>query len=169
MIRRSATDSGTSDSAVTSATNDDLPAMNRFRRALDLRALAAGATVGLAVLAAVVVIAAWVDAPSLGDDGSREGPLVEVLLSVAALGLVAAGAMAARRCRRAPLAHGAGAAVAAVVVAEVTVTIRQVASGDPIRGWAAAGWLLLGLACGLIGGLAVLRAPRLRRRADSPT
>jgi ribose/xylose/arabinose/galactoside ABC-type transport system permease subunit len=159
MIRRSAT---------TSATNDDLPAMSRFRRALDVRALALGAAVGLATLAAVGVVAAGVDAPSVGD-GSRRGPLVEVLLSLAALGLVAAGALAARRCRRAPLAHGTAAAVAAVVVAEVLVVMRQALADDPFRGWAVVAWLLLAVACGLTGGLVALRAPRLRRRADSPT
>jgi hypothetical protein len=163
MIRRSATKS-----AADSATKDDLSAMSRSRRALDLRALAAGAGVGLAVLAVVALVSAQVDRSSTGGTNGHT-PLVEVLLTTAAVGLVAAGAVAARRCRRAPLAHAAGAAVAAVVVAEAVVVVRQVVAGDPVRWWAALAWLLLGLACGMAGGLATLRAPRSRRRADSPT
>jgi hypothetical protein len=145
--------------------------MIRLRRALwsiQVGALATGAAVGLAALAAVALLSAQLDT-SLDDDGTGGGALVEVLLSLAAVGLVAAGAIAARRCRRAPLVHATGAAVAAVVVVALAVAARQVAAGDTVRWWALAGWLLLAVACGVAGGLAALRAPRWHRRADSPT
>jgi MYXO-CTERM domain-containing protein len=146
--------------------------MLRFRRALDPRALdpralATGAAVGLATLATVALLSAQLDT-SL-DDGDGSSPLVEVLLTFAAVGLAAAGAIAARRCRRGPLLHATGAAVSAVLVAAIAVAVRQLVGDESVRWWAFAAWLLLAVACGLAGGLAALRAPRLRRRADSPT
>jgi hypothetical protein len=141
-------------------------ARDRLRRALDLPALVAGAAVALATLIAVALVANQVEL-SPGEDG-RSGPLVAVLLLLAVLGLGAAGAVAARRCRRAPLAHAAGAALAAVALVEIAVVLRRVVAGDPIGWWPVAAWLLLAVACGTAGGLAVLRAPRVRGGADSP-
>jgi hypothetical protein len=138
---------------------------DRLLRALDPPALAAGAAVGTAALLAVALVAAQVEA-STDDDGST-GPLAAVLLVLAVLGLGAAGAVAARRCRRAPLAHGTGAALAAVTAVEIGAILRQVVAGDGIAWWPVAAWLLLGLAGGIAGGLAVLRAPRPRGGADS--
>jgi ribose/xylose/arabinose/galactoside ABC-type transport system permease subunit len=139
---------------------------DRLRRRLDVPALAAGAGVGLATLGVVALVAARID-PAVSDPDSS-GSLVGVLLLVAVVGLVAAGSIAARRCRRSPLAHGAGAAMVAVVVAAAAAVVRQVAVDEPIRWWPVAVWLLLALACGTTGGLAALRAPRAGGEADSP-
>jgi hypothetical protein len=141
-------------------------ARERFRRGLDLPALVVGALVGAATLLAIALVGARLDVSA--DDPDTSGPLVGFLLLLAVVGLGASGAVAARRCRRAPLVHGAGAAIVAVLTVEIAAVLRQLVTGDPIAWWPGAAWLLLALACGTAGGLAVLRAPRARRRADSP-
>lgn len=138
---------------------------DRLRRSVDLPALTVGAAVGIATLAAVALVTARLD-PSV-DDADSSTSVLALLLVVAVTGLSAAGVVAARRCRRAPLAHGAGAAVAAVVVVAAAAMVRQVVSDETIRWWPVAAWLLLALACGTIGGLAAVRAPRPHGEADS--
>lgn len=97
-----------------------------------------------------------------GDDGSAWAfPLVVLALA----GLGAAGWVAARRCRSAPLIHAAAAAVGAVVLVSVVAVVRLLVAGDDVRWGLGAVWLLLAVATGIAGGLWALRPSH---KANSP-
>jgi len=130
-------------------------------RRLDYGAVAIGAGVGIAVLAAAAVVA------NLAGAADDDAPFLVVALLVSGVltGLGAAGWTTARRCSSAPLVHGAVAALAAVVAAEAVVLLRQLVRDESVAWAPAVTWLLLGLAAGLAGGLSALRP---RDRADSP-
>lgn len=131
-----------------------------MRARLELLPIAAGAIVGVPVLAAAGSLAQATDA---AESSGRTWLLVALML-LAVGGLAAAGWIAARRCRRAPLSHAAAAALTVAVAAEVVAVARVWVAGDDIRFGAAAGWLLLALAAGVGGGLTALRPPP---KADS--
>lgn len=135
--------------------------MSSVYQRLDVGPVVSGALVGLAGLALVGIVAA---ATGAGDD---DGSLVLVipLLLAGLVGLAAAGMVAVERSRRSPLLHAAAAAVAAVLVAEAFVFLRQVVTDETISWPSAAAWLLLGLAAGIAGGL--FSALRPRHRANS--
>jgi peptidoglycan/LPS O-acetylase OafA/YrhL len=132
-----------------------------MRERLDAGPTAAGAVVGAAGLALVGAVAGVTD---VGDDDGQLAVVIPLVL-VAVGGLAVAGWVAASRSRRAPLVHAATAAVAAVLVAEVLVVVRQLVTDESIAWASGLAWLLLAVAAGLAGGL---RALRPRRRADSP-
>jgi putative membrane protein (TIGR04086 family) len=119
---------------------------------VDLAAVGRGAAVALVVGGVAAVVANLIDAVS--DEGSA---LAIVLLLVTLAGLVAGGWVAARACRRAPLAHGAAAALAAVVVLLVVNLVRRVVGDDDVNAAYLGVWALLALACGLAGAVAAVR------------
>ena len=139
------------------------PRVVRERRALievDALAVGRGALPALAVAAGAALVARLLDA--VADDGA---PLALPLLLVALAGLIGGGWEAARTCARLPLTHAALAALVAMGVLLGVNVGWQLIDGRDVR-WAYVGvWALLAVACGVVGGLLALRAPR--RRADS--
>jgi putative membrane protein (TIGR04086 family) len=133
----------------------------RRRPGLEPQAIVPGATVAVAVIAVAVATSRAVDATHLNERSYLILPLVEVAL----VGLFAGGWSAARRCRRAPLVHGAAAAISAVVACCVPAVGIRLVRGDEVAWEAVVVWLLSALAAGTAGGLASLRP---RHRADSP-
>lgn len=124
----------------------------------DLGALGRGTAVALVVGGGAALLANALDAVT--DDGAA---LALVLLLVTLAGLGAGGWVAARASRRAPLTHGAGAALAAVAVLLVVNVVRRAVGGDSVDAAYLLVWLPLALACGLAGAVAALRSPRLPR------
>jgi hypothetical protein len=122
---------------------------------LDLWPLVLGGAVGAAGLVA---------AGGLGE-ATSESALAVPLLILALTGLGAAGWIAARRCRHAPLVHAASAALLAVVAVGAVGVLRLALDGDEIPAAVVATWLLLAVAAGTGGGLAALQPSS---RADSP-
>jgi hypothetical protein len=129
--------------------------VSRAVEAVDIGAVARGAAVALVVGGVAAVVANVVDA--VNDEGSL---LAIVLLLATLVGLGAAGWVAARACRRAPLIHGAAAALTAVAVLLVVNVVRRLAGDDDLNASYIVVWLLLALACGLGGALVTLRSPR---------
>ncbi|HEY8527097.1 MAG TPA: hypothetical protein VIL48_19150 [Acidimicrobiales bacterium] len=121
----------------------------------DLGALGRGTAVALVVGGGAALVANAVDAVT--DEGSA---LALVLLLITLAGLGAGGWVAARTSRRAPLTHGAAAALAAVAVLLVVNVIRRAVGGDSVDAAYLLVWLPLALACGLAGGVAALRSSR---------
>ena len=143
------------------------------RPEVDAGAVARGAAVATVTGGAAAIAANLLDAGDTGDGGGSALAVPFLLLTL--VGLAAGGWVAARACRRAPLAHGAGAAVAGVaVLLVVAAVVRAVGDGDGPSAAYAGIWLLFAVACGIGGALFALRGPaphpsgRSRRhRADS--
>ena len=127
---------------------------------VDVLAVGRGAVPALAVAAGAALAARLLDA--VAGDGT---PLAFPLLLTALAGLVGGGWEAARSCARLPLTHAALAALVAIGVLLAANIGWRLIDGQDVR-WAYVGvWALLAVACGVVGGLVALRAPR--RRADS--
>jgi hypothetical protein len=125
---------------------------------IEVGALARGAAVAAVVGGGSAIAANLLDAGDTGDGGGST--LAVPLLLVTLVGLAAGGWVAARACQRAPLAHGAGAAVAGVVVLLAVNAVRQaVGDGDGPDAAYAGIWLLFAVACGVGGALFALRGP----------
>jgi peptidoglycan/LPS O-acetylase OafA/YrhL len=135
----------------------------RARPRLEQRALIPGTAVGVLSIAAAVLASRLSGAAADDDRAFLILPLVELAI----VGLVSGGWLAALRCRRAPLVHGAVAALGAVVLGCVASMASHLAGGDAVPWAAVAVWLLLALAAGTAGGLVSLR-PQPTRRRGSP-
>jgi putative membrane protein (TIGR04086 family) len=120
-------------------------------RRIDLRAIAFGAGIALAVAVPASLLAQALDDADRVDD---DGPVVFVAAAVIIAALVVGGAVAAARQPAAPLRHGALAALAAFIVVAAIALIRRTANDDD------PGWLSLGINAvvavwaGLVGALA---------------
>ena len=128
---------------------------------LEARAVVPGAAVGIVAIALAVLASRLSDAAVDDDRAYLILPLVELGM----VGLFSGGWLAALRCRRSPLVHGAAAALSAIVVCAAAGVAGRLAGGDDVPWASVAVWLLLALAAGTAGGLASLRP---RDRADSP-
>jgi putative membrane protein (TIGR04086 family) len=128
---------------------------------LEGRAIVPGAAVGILTIAVAVLVSRLTNV--VGDDDRTF--LVLPLVEVGIIGLFSGGWVAALRCRRAPLVHGAAAALAAVGACCAAAVVGRLAGGNDVPWASALVWLLLALAAGTAGGLMSLRP---RRRADSP-
>jgi hypothetical protein len=152
-------DAGHAGDAVT-APRDRLVREPRAVVEVDVLAVGRGAVPALVVAAGAALVARVLDA--VADDGS---PLAFPLLLVALAGLIGGGWEAARSCARLPLTHAALAALVAIGVLLTANIGWRLLDGQDVR-WGYVGtWALLAVACGVVGGLLALRAPR--RRADS--
>jgi hypothetical protein len=123
---------------------------------LEAGAIVPGAAVGIVTIAVAVLAGRLSGAV---DDGQRAYlllPLIELGLA----GLFTGGWLAALRCRRAPLVHGAVAGLVAVGVCTAAAALGRLAGGDDVAWATVAVWLLLA-----VGALASLRP---RHRTDSP-
>ena len=129
---------------------------------LDLRAVATGALVALAVCVPAAVLAQALDHADRVDDDS--GWLV-VLFVVILAGMAVGGYVAAGRRLDAPLSNSAVAALAAYLLVQTIGAIRLLARGDEVTWVAVPFFALLSAAAGMTGGLiADHRARRPRSR-----
>jgi hypothetical protein len=128
---------------------------------LDLRAIALGAALAVAVAAAAIVAVQLIDA-AVGLD--RDSNLLLLFYAVLLGGFVAGGRLAASRRPDAPLAHGALAAVVAYVVLIGVISVVRLAGGraapDPV---AVVFNGLMSASVGILGGF--LAARRTASRA----
>jgi putative membrane protein (TIGR04086 family) len=121
------------------------------RRTLDLRAIALGAGVALAISVPASLLAEALDDSSNVDDDSA---VVFVAAAVVVVGLAAGGAVAAAHEPATSLRHGALAALVAFAVVAVVAVVRRAANDDDL-GWASLGlYAVLALWAGVIGALA---------------
>jgi len=133
----------------------------RPRPGLEARAVVPGAAVGI-VTVAVAVLASRLSGAA---DGAGRAYLLLPLVELGVIGLFTGGWLAALRCRRAPLVHGAAAASGAIGACAATAVIGHLAGGGDVPWAAVVVWLLLAVAAGAAGGVAGLRP---RHRTDSP-
>ena len=127
---------------------------------LEPRALVPGAAVGIVTIALTALASRITGVVGDGDRSYLILPLVELGL----VGLFSGGWVAALRCGRAPLVHGAVAALVAIAVCCVAAVVGHLAGGDDVPWAAVLVWLLLALAAGTAGGLASLRPRQSKLR-----
>jgi putative membrane protein (TIGR04086 family) len=125
-----------------------------------MRAIVPGAAVGIVTIA-LTALASRVTGVVGDDDRSY---LILPLVELGLVGLFSGGWVAALRCRRAPLVHGAVAALVAIAVCCVAAVVGHLAGGDDVPWAAVLVWLLLALAAGTAGGLASLRPRQSKLR-----
>lgn len=113
---------------------------------IDLRAVAAGAALGLGVSVPIIVVSSLV---GIGSDSNA----VFVAFLAYLAGLTLGGWLAARRRPDAPLSNGAVAAIASYVVIAVVASIVRMATGRVLDPASLVLNLFLAASAGILGGL----------------
>lgn len=130
-------------------------------RWLDVRAVAVGALVTLAIAVPAAIVAQILDeAGSVDDDSSWLMVLFVVILT----GMVLGGYVAGSRRPDAPLTNSALAALAAYLLVQAIGAARLLAEGDEVTWVAIPFFALLSAASGMAGGLLADHRARTPRR-----
>lgn len=130
-------------------------------RLVDLRAVALGALMTLAIAVPAALLAQTLDEAGTLDDDS--GWLL-VLFAVILGGMVAGGYVAASNRPDAPLTNSALAALAAYALVQTVSAVRLLAEGDDVTWLAIPFFALLASASGMAGGLLADHRARTPRR-----
>ncbi len=121
-----------------------------IRDVLDLRAVATGAAVALAIAVPAALLAQVLDQADRVDDDSS---WLLVLFGAIVVGMGIGGYVAATRRMDAPLTNSAVAALAAYLLVQILGAVRLLSSGDSVT-WAAIPFFaLLSASAGMVGGL----------------